>query len=411
MTSNRDIVWQNARPALEVPFALEEYQRRHRTIREAMAKAGVDLLFLSAPESLHYVSGYQCEWYQAQSPRGWPPTSGIALHRDHDRIIQFETPSEAVLVRMSSVAQDIRIFPLAERRDGIGFIRDELKAAGWLTGTVGLELHNYRPNPVVSGQFRAAFEEAGQTVTDGTDLIRRARHVKSPQEMAYLVQAARIAEVGMAAARDTIRPGITELEVWGEMIAAMARVGGEVSGIVPPVASGHRAVCSHPLATRKVILPGEPVNVDLCGVYNRYHCNIARTFYVGEAPRAVVEFHDRVAKVFEVIEGQLRPELPVAELWREVKAYYEAEGLLEHAYWLGGYELGVAFPPDWVGEFVYQLTESDSDAVFAANTVVNHEAIFFGPPISGLTALIETLFFFEDRAEIACRFPREITVV
>ena len=118
-----------------------------------------------APESLYYVSGYSCEWYQAQSPKQWPATSGIAVHVDHDDFIMFDTPSEQVMCRFVTCADDIRTFPIDNRRDGIGFIMDELKAAGWLGGTVGMELYSYRPNPAISARFRAAFE-AGRLQRD-----------------------------------------------------------------------------------------------------------------------------------------------------------------------------------------------------------------------------------------------------
>lgn len=71
---------------------------------------GIDLLYLSAPESLCYVSGYTCEWYQAQSPKSWPATSGIAVQRNRDHFIFFDTPSEEVMVRFVTVASDVRIF-------------------------------------------------------------------------------------------------------------------------------------------------------------------------------------------------------------------------------------------------------------------------------------------------------------
>ena len=54
-----------ATPGSEVPFTAAEYRTRLQRIRGAMAHAGIDLLYLSAPESLHYVCGFQAEWYQA----------------------------------------------------------------------------------------------------------------------------------------------------------------------------------------------------------------------------------------------------------------------------------------------------------------------------------------------------------
>ncbi|MDH3520291.1 MAG: aminopeptidase P family N-terminal domain-containing protein, partial [Myxococcales bacterium] len=104
MSKNRATVLEHCHPALEVPFGREEYRARLTRIRERMASDGIDLLYLTSPESLFYVSGYTCEWYQTESPVSWPPTSGIAVHVDHDKYVLFDTPSEQVMVRFVTLA-------------------------------------------------------------------------------------------------------------------------------------------------------------------------------------------------------------------------------------------------------------------------------------------------------------------
>jgi Xaa-Pro aminopeptidase len=229
--------------------------------------------------------------------------------------------------------------------------------------------------------------------------------------MKCIEEASRVADIGMRAAQAAIRPGVTELEVFGEVIAAMTKAGGEFPGILPPVMAGFRANCSHPIASRKVIQKGERVNVDLSGVYNRYHSNICRGFYVGEPPKTVLDFHNRSVGVFKIIEGMIRPGLEVQTLLHAVNGYYEDQGLLEESYWSGGYELGIAFPPDWVGAFIYDESITKPGEIFEPMTVVNHECVFFGPQKSGLAFTIETLVFEQDKARIASRFPRELQVL
>lgn len=411
MGQNRDLVLTECNPAKELGFSPDEYGSRLRALRARMARNGIDLLWLMAPESLYYISGYSCEWYQAQSPRQWPATSGIAMHVDHDRFILFDTPSEQVMCRFVTCTDDIRIFPIDSRRDGIAFIIDELDAEGWLGGTVGMELQSYRPNPVVSARFRAAFEAKGSTVSDGSDLLREQRWIKSPQEVAYLEQAARIADIGLEAAANAIRPGVTELDVYAEMIHAMAKAGGENPSITLPVLSGPKANTGHSLASRKVIEAGEQVNVDVCGVYWRYHANAARSFYLGEPAADVMDYHERSAGVFEVIAEILEPGLTVGELVTAVRNYYRQAGIWTDAGWVGGYELGIGFPPDWVGNFVYEMSDGDSDRVFAPGTCVNFESQFFSPRMSGITYYICTLLFKEDGAGLPIRTPRRLTVI
>lgn len=395
----------------ELPFPEDEFRDRFDRVRAAMDAQGIALLFVTAPESLYYLSGFQCEWYQGQSGRAFAPTSGLAIHIDHYRYIHFETPSEAILTAIGTVSSDVRIFPLESRRNGLEFVLQELASEGWLRGTAGLELYNYRPNPVIAEQYRDGFVARGMAVVDATDLIRDVRHIKSALEMEALREAARIADVGMAAAKDAIQPGVTELEVFGAFTSAMCKVGGEFPGILPPVMSGFRSNCLHPLASRKRIERGERVNVDLCGVYKRYHCNIARGFWVGEPPSEVVRLHARSIEAFEIIRSMLAPGLKIKLLLEAVSEHYASMGILDDAYWSGGYELGIAFPPDWVGAFIYDLTMTGDGEVFKPMTAVNHECNFFGPGGSGMSATIETLLFHEGCAEIACKTPRDLQVL
>jgi Xaa-Pro aminopeptidase len=411
MGQNRDRVLEQCNPAMELGFSLAEYKTRLQVIRRHMEASKIDLLWLTAPESLYYVSGYSCEWYQAQSPKQWPATSGIAVHVEHDNFIMFDTPSERVMCRFVTCAGDIRTFPIDKRRDGIGFIMDELKAEGWLGGTVGMELYSYRPNPAISARFRAAFEAAGAKVTDGSDILRDVRWLKSPQEIAYIEHAARITDIGIEAARNTISAGVTELEVYGEIINAMAKAGGENPSITLPVLSGPKANTGHSLASRKVIMAGEQVNIDVSGVYWRYHANAARSFYVGEPPRDVLDYHDRSSGVFDVIASILKPGLTVGELVKAARQYYDEAGIWSDAGWVGGYELGIGFPPDWVGNFVYEMSDSDSERIFEARTCVNFESQFFSPRMSGITYYICTLLFKEDIAELPVKAPRQLVVI
>src|SRR5215470_14617788 len=126
----RDEVYFHSKPESEVPFSADEFQGRLQRIRKAMAGAGIDMLYLMSPESMYYVSGYQNEWYQAQSPKQWPASSAIAVHADHDRFILFDSEREAILGRIFTVATDTRLFPRDSQRDGAQFIVDQLKAEG-----------------------------------------------------------------------------------------------------------------------------------------------------------------------------------------------------------------------------------------------------------------------------------------
>ena len=407
----REQTLDHLQPQMEVAFSLQEYSDRLRKVRDVMAREQIDLLYLSAPESLHYLSGYQNEWYQAQSPPIWPAVSGIAVHVDHERFILFDQYEEAILDRYQTVSTDTRHFPRTKQTSAIDFVASELKAEGWLSGVVGLEMRSYRPNRILSEQFETAFEREGCRIVDGTDVVREVRSVKSPTELGYIETALRIADIGMQAAINSAQPGVTELDIYGEIMAAMAKAGGENPSITLPVLSGPKTASPHGLASRKTIMPGEIVVVDVCGVYHRYHANVARTLSMGQPHADVATMHEKSAGSFSVLREMIRPNLPVGELNEALVQYYQEAGIWGEQRWVGGYELGVGFPPDWVGPWVYDPNVDSEGRVFAPGTVVNYESQYFLPQQAGLTFLIDTLMFSEDQARIMSQIPHNLIVV
>lgn len=408
----RDDVYFNSRPENEAPFSMQEFADRLTRLRRKMAEAQIDMLYLMAPESMYYLSGYQAEWYQAQSPQQWPASSAIAVHVDHDHFILFDSEREAVLGRIFTRSVDTRYFPRDALRGSADFVVQELKRANWLKGTVGMEFWSYRPNRVVSHRLEDAFTAAGAKVVDGTQLLRDLRWVKSAAEVECLKEAARIANIGMAAAKATIGAGVTELEVYGEMVGAMARAGGENPGITMPVLSGTKTNALHGLSTRRKMQHGEMVLVDLSGVFKRYHINMARSFSIGEPSTEVRDLTDRAARSMEIIRSLMRPNLPVREFNAAVLDYFRREGLWERRGWIGGYEMGIAFPPDWVGNFVFDpLSDENADRLFEPGTAVNYENQFFMPDHQGQYFTIDSFLFEQQEAHMLSDQPFELMVI
>jgi Xaa-Pro aminopeptidase len=268
-----------------------------------------------------------------------------------------------------------------------------------------------RPSRGYSEAFQAALESKGARVVDATNVARSVRRIKSQREIAYVREAQRIADIGMRAAMAHVTAGVSELDVYAEMTYAMAKAGGEPAAITLPVASGGKSACVHALASRRRIQPGDIVNVDICGVCERYHANMARTFPVGESSRAVAERCAKVAGAVPVVERALRPGLPVGRLLGELTEYYRDEGILEELWWVGGYELGIAFPPDWVGGWFFDTWTDPGDDVFDPGLVTNLEGNFYLPELAGVTMQINTLVFTHDSAEVLYGVPPDLIVV
>ena len=396
-------------PPPEIAFPDSEFRQRHRRIRERMMEQGFDVLYLTAPESRYYVDGYNSDWYQAQSPADWHALSGVAIHVDHDKVITFEREVNVVLVNMTTLGDDTRI--LRGETTMAEFIARELEREGWLGGNVGIERYSYRPNPVVSDLLSASLTEKGCQVKDCSHILREVRSIKSALELSYVRKAAAIGDAGMRAALATIGAGVTELDVYVEIVSAMIKAGGEDPAKTVSCASGLRTLCTDAQTTHRKIVPGDIVNVDLCGCYQRYHTNYARTFSVGEPLREVAERMESAAGAFDVLKGVIQPGIRVDEMTAAVKNYLVEAGIWDDRWWVGGYEMGIAFAPDWVGPFVYDPDVEAGERRFESGTVVNIECDFFLPKMAGLSLIIDTLIFDDDSASLAHSVPQSLLVV
>jgi Xaa-Pro aminopeptidase len=388
----------------ELTFSENEYKERLDRIRKVMARENIDLIYVTAPESIYYISGYQSLWYQAHGPKSWLPMSGIAVHVDHDKFILFEDPAHTLMIEKQTVATDTRYFDPTSPRSELGpdFIASELKSEGWLGGTAGLEMWCYRPHRALSEIIQSSFESAGCTVVDCTDVVREVRAAKSPQEIAYIEKAAEIADIGLQAVADYIKPGVTGLDIYGELFNAMAKAGGEVSGLSPGIYTGWQLLCPHSMASHNKLEPGDMAAIDPAGVYHRYHANICRTFSLGEPGPGMAFLGKFAEESMEFVNRMIRPNLPVAEFNEKVRAFYEEAGMLDQGYWVGGYEMGIAFPPDWCGPFVYDTQTDAGDAVFCPGTTVQFENGF---------GVIDTIVFTETEARTLSKMPYGLIVI
>ncbi len=406
----------------ELPFPLYEFENRLKNTRKLMLEKGIDMLYITMPESMYYISGLNLNWYQLNSPGSWGSSSamGIAVHADHDDFILFTIPDEESTVMGATCAVDVRIisdYPndvemFGKVVKGVGADRlpmdgivDELRDEGWLKGTIALEMGSPRPSWRVGKQLADKFIEEGTDVeiTDGTDVIKTLRSIKSPLEIECVKKASDYADIAHKAIVDGAYEGMTERELVGVYTKAMYDAGGGSMGIVDQVGFGHdKFWWVHSTASLKKLRREDPIRVDLCGVWNRYHANQARHYSFGPPEPYLLETAEYGVLVMEKVREIIEPNMYVNDFWDKLKGFMVREGFWDKQYWTGGYELGIAFPPDWCGEFCYDASEDMGEARFVPGTVCNFESGF---------GAIDTLVFEEDKAIILGNTPWELQII
>ncbi|MEX2298131.1 MAG: Xaa-Pro peptidase family protein [Dongiaceae bacterium] len=393
----------------DLAFPGAEYDARFKKLRSMMAEAKIDLLYITVPDNVAWAHGFIASWYKANSPMRYPQLYGTAIHVDHDAFIHFDNPTERPVLEKTSVSSDNRYFPSRDGVPNLAFIMAELKAKGWLVGTVGLEYWGYIPNRAISTMFEGAFLAERCRVVDASALVRRARRVKSPAEIACIEKAVEYADIGHRTVIELAKPGMSELELYGETLRAMMKAGSESPALVhsftsAPVRDGRAVAAGHAMMGRRKIRPGEFLKIDIAGVHYRYHGNVQRGYFVGDPPKSMIDQVHRAAGAFDVFASEVKAGMTVRQIATIMRRYYEQVGLWGEPGWGLGYELGLSLPPDWVGEFYFNIRDEDPlllDRVIEENMVTNYESMFN-------TWLVDTCVYRKTGAPFLSTIPLEL---
>ena len=86
----------NERPFGAV-FPNEEYDERRRKVRERMAHRGIDVLYVSSPRNITYLTGFDIIWFYHASP------TGLVVRADSEKVLFFDSYHERIVNEFSYI--------------------------------------------------------------------------------------------------------------------------------------------------------------------------------------------------------------------------------------------------------------------------------------------------------------------
>jgi len=389
-------------------FSADEYAERRRKVRAALSAKGLDALYVTTPANLTYLTGYDMIWYHTRN------LTGLLLRADSDQTVWFDGVFHTTIVSTTPQITDVVWFARQPVAATIRQIAQEFGARGLGRSRIAFEFWGYSPHGRVLDALEKALGDGGATVVDESVLIERIRLVKSLAEIAVIRRAAAIADRAMAAARDAIAPGVMETEIEAAIMHSIMTQGGGYPGIRSMIGSGPRAGTHHSPPSQRKIKAGDLVFVDFCSSLHRYHVNLNRTFSLGRADPRWNNLMRASAGCMDAITAAVKP----GDLWSKVAQvgdrYLEEKDLKKYLWWAGGYALGIAVPPDWVGSFFAEPREDVADQPLQPGMVFNYENQFDvwenWPGGSG-AAYIETLLVTDSGLEMLSTLPRTLVEI
>jgi ectoine hydrolase len=385
-------------------FASAEYADRRRQVHEAMARRDLDALIVVDPANMYYLTGYDAwSFYVPQA---------LVVLAEEEQPYWIGRPMDANGARLTTELDDahIRTYPEelvqsadAHPMDAVAALVSSLGCAG---AAVGVEKDAYYFTASSWDRLRSGLVEA--RLLDASLLVNWCRSVKSPQELALMRDAGRVASKAMAAAREAMRPGVRECDAAARIVAAqyegLADAPGDYPAIVPLIPSGERTSAAHLTWTDRRYEEADVVNVELAGCLHRYHAPLARTMSLGRPSKTL----DELAKV--VVEGigaaieAVKPGGTCSEVeaaWRAVisRHSYEKASRL-------GYSVGIGYPPEW-GEHTASLRQGDETVLRPGMTF--HLIAGMWMDHDGLE-ISETIAVDDGGCAVLTTFPRELVL-
>lgn len=385
-------------------FDKSEHVRRLDRVKERMAQRGTDVLLVTDPSNMNYLSGYD----------GWSfyvhQLLIVSLFEDEPIWIGRGMDANAARVTTWLEPANILGYPddhvQSETKHPMDFVAGQLKLRGWQGVTIAVEMDNYYFSAACFEALRRNLPDA--TFRDGTSLVNWIRLVKSDPEVALMRQAARIVERMMRTAIDAIEPGVRQCDVVARIyeaaISGTPEFGGDYPAIAPMLPTGIGTSTPHLTWTDAPFKAGEATILELAGCRLRYHCPMARTVHLGAPPK---KLDDTAKVVVEGVSAALDAARPgalaqdVEAAWRTV---IERHGIIKES--RIGYSTGLSYPPDW-GERTISLRPGDRTELQPNMTLHLIPGVWqddWGVEIS------ECFLVTERGAETLCDFPRRLFV-
>ena len=384
-------------------FSREEYGARLAKTRAAMARAGVDLLIVSDPSNMHWLTGYdgwsfyvhQCVlmpmegepiWYgRLQDANGAKRTCWL----QHDNIVSY--PDHYVQ---------------STERHPMDLLSSIIKDRGWERAAIGVEMDNYWFSAAAYASLVAHLPQA--RFSDCTALVNWQRAVKSPTELEYMRRAGRIVEAMHQRIVDKIEPGMRKCDLVAEIYDAGIRgvdgYGGDYPALVPLLPSGIDASAPHLTWDDKPMSANEGTFFEIAGCHKRYHCPLSRTVFLGKPTQAFLDAEKATLEGMEAGLAAAKPGNVCEDIANAFFGVLKKYGIVKDN--RTGYPIGISYPPDW-GERTMSLRPGDRSELKPGMTF--HFMTGLWLETMGLE-ITESIVITETGVECLANVPRKLVV-
>ena len=331
---------------------------RVKKVKSKMLDNNIDVLLVASPANQFYLTGYD----------GWsfytPQMVLISLSEKEPYWIGRKMDAVGAKFTAFLNKKNIVSYPdkyvASQNIHPINFLVNFIKSKKLDKKNIGVEMDDYYYTAkwhdiLVKGLPNAKFLNAFL-------LVNWVRMVKSNQELTYMRNAGKIANLAMKKAMKKVKIGIRQCDVIAELnkftTKGTKEIGGTFTCKPPNAMVGKFCSAPHLSWTDEKLKKNEIFYIELGGAKHRYHVPLARCIYTGKVPKKI----QRLAKIIEEglngVLNKVKPGVTGHELentWKKIISKY---GVKKDS--RIGYPIGIGYPPTW-GELTTSFRKGDKN--------------------------------------------------
>ena len=302
------------------------FQNRIERCTSIMKAEGYNILLLIKPSNMYYLTGdgrlcaYAMVTQDGKVAIGVPKTDIDDVKRSayFDSVVGFE--DEVGMIH--SIAHYFEHFDIKK-------------------GTVGLE-YSFLTQSMMGIVTHPHAKPRDVLPKDCTHIMSGLRVVKENQEIDRLRQSALVADIGIKAAIEAVKPGTSESRIAAEAEYAMRYAGAEGFWRTY-VSSGSRTGIAHGLPTNRKLESGDLVMIDVHPVVDGYSSDVCRTVCVGKPSIEQQSAYDVYLKAQQATVAKARAGIGMVELGETMHGIMKNEGHGGHVFGPPIHGIGIDF--------------------------------------------------------------------
>ena len=399
----------------DLPFSLDEYRARLNKTRDAMDAAGIEVLFVSDPSNMCWLTGYNAwSFYTYQ---------GVLVSHDADPIYWGRAQDTKAAMRTTWLADDDIVacpesYVQTTERHPMQTLAQLIDDRGWTGCRIGVEADNYYYSAKADRVLRQTLAEItgrleveGIELIDATGLVNWQRAVKSDNEVAYMRIAGSILENAYRHIDEVLAVNMRKndlvAEIYHSLITGTPEHGGDYAAIVPLLPTGSDAAASHLTWTDAPMERGAGTFFELSGCYRRYHAPLCRSVFLGTPPPEIRNAEAALLAGLEAGIDTARAGNRAGDVAIALGDALAARGI-DRGGARCGYPIGLSFPPDW-GERTISFRPEDDTTLEPGMTFHFMPGLWMDD--WGLEITESILITEEGPAECLMKVPREVRVL